>query len=111
MKKIMVTAIIDEDIFDELCTYPEHRVRFLSDAVDVTVTDDIFSNGGDRDKPMKPIRQHYKRAHRDYYLCPMCGEFVGDGPRNDESHIDISNYCGKCGQKMGKGGENNESVD
>ena len=101
MSKVMVTVVLDQDVYDELCTYPDHRVKFLSDPADVT--DDIFSNSGDRDKPMKPIRSHFKGCHSDYYHCPICNAYVGQGPRNAKTiPNDIFNYCVHCGQKMDK---------
>ena len=31
MNKVMVTVVLDEDIYDELCWYPDDQVIFLSD--------------------------------------------------------------------------------
>ena len=35
MKKIRIEAIVDEDIFDELCTYPDSRVLLTEEPVEV----------------------------------------------------------------------------
>ena len=31
MEKVQATIIMDIDVFDELCSYPEHRVKILDE--------------------------------------------------------------------------------
>jgi hypothetical protein len=33
MNKILQTILVDNDIFDELCSYPDHRVEFIGESV------------------------------------------------------------------------------
>lgn len=48
MNKIRIEAIIDEDIFDELCTYKDSRVLFTKEPIEVS-EDDIIEEKEDYD--------------------------------------------------------------
>lgn len=90
MKKVLQTVLVDDDVFDELCSYPDHRVKFVGESVDINENVD--------DKELKDMADRNCQAC-DNYKDEYCSELDMKPcyPKNGCDYFSRQNKLNKAG--------------